>query len=241
MIDRELFCELCKDPPKLDRGIGTYQEKSIHSILKHCCDPDRSHHEVSFLGYVCDVKKDNRIFEIQTSGFGRMSKKIEAYLEADCQVDVIYPVPAVRRLMKIDSATGELVTYGKARAGRPSDILQELDGIKNLFGRAGLTFYIVLLDVNEIRIPAIKRGRETTRLAERIPLEHLGEIKISKTEDLFFILPELPKEFTAAQFSKLLSLRGRKSGRALDFLVSCGALTREKKGRAYIYKKAGRK
>ncbi len=237
MIDKEKFNALCSSPPKAENGIGTYKEKSVHIVLKHCIQSDPSFHEVPFLGYIADIKKDANIVEIQSGGFGNLRDKLSAYLDSGCRVCVVYPVPSVRKFVTVNYETGELSLPRKSnRCGRASDILYELAYIRELYGREGLNFCIAMLEVEERRIPTVKRGRAATRREERIPVSCIDEIMLEKREDIFQILPPLPPSFTSAELFSALRLKGRKASLALSFLMHEKILVRDESKRPYIYK-----
>ena len=77
-----------------DSGIGTLQEKRLHSIIKHFLCDNEDYHEVGVLDtrFVSDVRIGNLVFEVQTGDFFPMKKKIEHYLQnTDCLVTVVHP------------------------------------------------------------------------------------------------------------------------------------------------------
>ncbi len=88
-------------------GIGTYKERSQHYILKNYFEPDADLHEIPVCGFVADIKRDREIIEIQTSGFGAMRRKLEAFSNEGYDVTVVYPVAAAQRVVWIDPETGE--------------------------------------------------------------------------------------------------------------------------------------
>ena len=49
-----------------ESSIGRLGEKMLHRTLKYYLEPDRSYHEVDLLGSVADIKRGDRIIEIQT-------------------------------------------------------------------------------------------------------------------------------------------------------------------------------
>lgn len=236
MIDSKLFDELCKVPPKCECGIGTYKEKSMHSILKYCCSEDASLHEQPYLRFVADVKNGDFIYEIQTAGFYRIREKLTAYLDSGCRVEVIYPVSKIRWLVRIDSESGEVLSRRKSgRCGLATDIFYELGYLSKLFGREGLSFRIVFAEIEEKRVPTIKRGRKVTHCDERIPVKYLGEYEIKNRNDVFALLPPLNDSFTAKELSSKLKLKGRKMSLALSFLLSQNVLTRDESRKPYKY------
>ena len=76
-------------------NIGTYKEKKLHIILKKYFEPDERYHEIPTNGYIADIRKDNNIIEIETSGFSGLKPKLDAYLPT-FHVTLVYPVAAKR-------------------------------------------------------------------------------------------------------------------------------------------------
>ena len=85
MIDTERFLQARKEA--LGRvggagGIGTLSEKALHAALKSYYEPDFESREVKVGGFVADIVGENGIIEIQTRGFDRLGRKLDAFLEA---------------------------------------------------------------------------------------------------------------------------------------------------------------
>ena len=63
-------------------GIGTLSEKALHAALKSYYEPDFESREVKVGSFVADIVGENGIIEIQTRGFDRLGRKLDAFLEA---------------------------------------------------------------------------------------------------------------------------------------------------------------
>ena len=82
-IDQKLFEEACHKMIGLQKGqngIGTLQEKTIHSVLKYYYAPNPMYHEIRIDSYVADICVDGEIFEIQTRNFNTMRSKLDTFL-----------------------------------------------------------------------------------------------------------------------------------------------------------------
>ena len=82
MIDTERFLQARKEA--LGRvggagGIGTLSEKALHAALKSYYEPDFESREVKVGGFVADIVGENGIIEIQTRGFDRLGRKLDAF------------------------------------------------------------------------------------------------------------------------------------------------------------------
>lgn len=245
-LDRSAFLQACQEEMaggRLRAGIGTLGEKSQHAVLKRFFGPDPQSREVRVGPYVADIFGPEGIIEIQTRGFDRLRDKLGYFLQA-APVTVVYPVPAVKWLVKVrgDGSAGPRRKSPK----RPGacEILPELYRIKPLLGREGLRFCVLLLEVEEFRLERPERqvGRKRTACFERMPIRLLDALWLCCPGDFRQLLPEgLPGEFTVKDFAGPAGLSRQKAQAALNVLRTVGAVELAgKQGRAYLYRAAPR-
>jgi hypothetical protein len=205
-MDRDGFKSACvrilgAQPPK--NGIGTYSEKTLHAVLKHYCDPNAQKHEIKIGPFVADIADEEGIIEIQTAGFNRLRRKLEAFL-ADSQVTVVYPIAQTKWLIWIDETTGEITKRRKSpKKGTPCDIFRELYRIKPLLKTPNLTIRVVLLEIEEYRYLNgwSKDRKKGSSRCDRIPLDLAGELFLHGPGDYGKLIPsELTKRFTTKDF-----------------------------------------
>ena len=72
-------------------GIGTLNEGHLHASLKHLYAGDQGQLEVPFGKFVADVVRDGVIFEIQTSSFSGLGRKMLALAEQQ-PVVLVHPI-----------------------------------------------------------------------------------------------------------------------------------------------------
>ena len=224
---------------RLREGIGTLGEKTLHAVLKHFYQPDATYHEQKIGSFFADIAKDGEIIEIQTRDLYRLKKKIAAFLEMGYRVRVVHPVPRNRRVYWIDSE-GNLSEGRKSpKTGRPHTAAPELATLESLIGKPGLSFTVLLLDVEDFRnLDGWGRGgkRGSSRF-ERMPLAYVEEVHLSAPEDWRSLLPiGLPSSFTAAEFHKKGGYTSRQGYYALRLFVELGMIRRiGSKGKAFLY------
>ena len=221
-------------------GVGTLSEKMLHRILKYCIDRNPANHEIEVLGSIADVKNEQGIFEIQTRSFDKLAPKLARFLP-EHNVTVIYPIEAEKTLRYVDKADGSITEPKRSpRHLRIYDAAKELRHISSFIGHANLTVKLVFLRVEEYRL-LDGRGPTKTRGAtklERLPVEIISEIDLKSKADYISLLPdELPETFSAAEHARLIKRRSRDAYSALRLLLDLGLLTRERVGRAYVYKR----
>lgn len=223
-------------------GIGTYGEKTVHSVLKNYFEPYSDGHEMKIGSFVADIVGEDGIIEIQTGGFERLRKKLEAFLPVS-RVTVVHPIPRRKWIISINPETGE---QGKKRkspvTGTPYDIFPELYKIKPYLADENFRLCIVMLDIEEYRMPpetsGLKRGRRRGYVRyDRIPTELADEIHINCADDWSYFIPDgLPREYTSDEFGTLSGVGVRYSSLVLNVLTAAGAVRRiGKRGSRYLY------
>lgn len=184
-------------------GIGTLNEKSVHSTLKYYFADDYDH-EAKIGAFYADIVTENGIYEIQTSSFSRLNKKLEAMLNA-CHVTVVYPYEKRVKTVSVDEKSGEVLTVGNYRSNNSyTKLFLELYRIKSFLTNPNLTICIAELDIERTNYvdPKTKRRRGRGRYT-KTPQALRREIYLEKPEDYAIFLPEdLPVEFTVKEFQK---------------------------------------
>ena len=241
------FDALCREQLRLaavrdSEGIGTYNEKTLHKILKRTVTDDESCFEVPVGAYVADVREKGRITEIQTGGLYPLVPKLTDFLaHTEDEIVVLHPLDAELTILRIDPETGELLRKKKSpKKEKPRDLLAELYYLRALFPSPRLHVVAVSVRGEEYRYSERMRGRKKGAYdAVYRPIEWLEATEIATTADVASLLPEALRdeaEFTAEDFGRAMGLRaGRRRSMALAFLCEKGILTRRKEGRKYVY------
>ncbi len=222
--------------------IGILGERTLHQQLKLWLEPDENCWEQPVGAYVADIFRPDQgeIIEIQTRQLFRLEGKLRYYLSQGYRVEVVYPVALVKWVRWLDPETGELSQRKKSpRPERPAAFFQELYGLRKLVGQPGLSFRLILLELEQYRLlngwgPDKKRGSHRW---DRVPIERLGELCFASPQDFLALLPQaLPEKITTAWLAKELRIPRTAAQSALGMLSSWGVLERTgKEGRAYCY------
>lgn len=220
-------------------GIGTLAEKTIHALLKLYIEPDTTCHEQAVAGFVADILNEEGVTEIQTGGFDRLRRKIDAFTP-DYPLTVVYPVPAKKYLCWFDAETGELVSRRRSpKQGRATDVLKELYKIRPWLLEPGLKLHLYLMDLEEHRILDgwdRHRKKGSTRV-DRLPETLDRVIRFEAPEDYLGLLPEgLPEIFRTKDVQALGGMTAKQAFIALRVLQDFGLVSRVgKDGRAHLY------
>ncbi|HOU39002.1 MAG TPA: hypothetical protein PKW16_08905 [Treponemataceae bacterium] len=220
--------------------INTWNESALHERLKtEWCGPHGSV-EVPMHGVICDaVRQDGSIVEIQTTGFGKIRKKLELLLCAN-QVELVYPI-AVNLRIQTCAADGTPISCRKSpKHGSVYQLFGELTGICDLVGHPNLSITAVFADVLERRV---NDGTGSwRRKGIRIDSRELETIRDTRTfrslSDFSDLLPEnLPQPFTVADLNKAGA--GRHAGKMAWVLRKRGCIVQTGKNKnAFLYMKS---
>lgn len=246
LCDKIRFDEACRtvnSGGRLIKGIGTKQERSVHAVLKNYFEPYHDSQEQKIGGFIADIIGENGIIEIQTSQFSNLKDKLAAFLPVS-RVTVVYPVYARKRIITLDGETGEVKSKRMSPLKEtPYEIFRELFPIADFLLSDNLSIIIMLLEVDEYRIPPEALGKKKNRhgrlsVADRVPTALTDEIHISCPEDWEQLIPCLrKKDYTTADLASCAGISRQTASMALSALSRGGAVIRTgKQGNAYTYR-----
>ena len=240
--DKERFCEschvVCGAVPSRNR-IGVLSEKTLHSVIKRFIEPNEALQEVKVGGYYADIKNEDGIFEIQTRSFNKLRAKLTSYLETD-KLTVVYPIPAVKRLIWIDAQTGVLTAPRKSpKHGSYYDAFPELYKLDTLIANDSLCILLLMVDMDEYRFLngwSVDGKKGSTR-HERYPIALADSLLLATIEDYEGLLPsDLCSPFTSKELATAAKTRLRIAQTVLTVLSKRGAVQCiGKRGRLNLY------
>ena len=239
IMDEGRFAAACRDVQetgRADQGVGTLGEKTLHAVIKRMIEPDLSRHEVKLGRYTADVFNQHGAFEVQTRSRHKLKPKLTALLPY-YPVTVVVPIIETKWLLVMDPETGELRERRKSpKRGRVAGLLPELVYLKPLLKDPNLSFLLVRLKGEELRLLTPGKRRPATPL-EFAPTRFLGTVVLKTGEDYAALLPEdLPETFTARQLAKALGLPAGQSSAAANVLCYMGAIHQVgRQKNAYLY------
>ena len=180
------------------KGIGTYQEKTLHKVIKNYYSDSPNEQEIKVDGYICDIVKDDVIIEIQTRALNKLKNKLYALLP-NHKIKVVYPIPYIKYVCWLND--GEIVSERKSpKIGSIYDIIKELYKIKWYLNNPNLELTILLINLKEYRNLdgySKDKKRGSTRF-DRVPIELVDEIVV---DDYHMFVP-FDNEFTSKDYAK---------------------------------------
>ncbi len=239
-MDETSFAAACRavaETGRVDQGVGTLGEKTLHAVIKRMIEPDMSRHEVKLGRYTADVLNERGVFEVQTRSLHKLKPKLTALLPY-YPVTVVIPMIETKWLLTMDPETGELTGRRKSpQRGRAAAVLPDLAYLKPLLKDPNLSFLLVRLEGEQLRI--FVPGRRSATPLELAPTRFLGTVPLKTPADYAALLPpDLAEPFTARELGKALGLPARESGAAANVLRFLGVLRQTgAKDRAYLYER----
>lgn len=222
--------------------IGILNEGPVHQALKELYSDQGSAQEVAIGNYVADVvASDQVLYEIQTSGFSGLRRKLETLLE-EHRVVLVHPIAARRYIVK---ASGDLDTPASRRRspkrGGLVNLLDALVSIPDLLNHPGFELEIVLIHEEEIRVPSKTRSwrRKGWRVARRSLLEVVEAHRFAQIADLWTLAPgELPEVFTTSELAEVMDQPRGMAQKLAYCLREAGAIEMVgKRGNALEYRR----
>ena len=243
MNDPDRFSSACSAVLSVERereGIGTQGEKTLHAVFKNYYEPDPTFHEVKTGGFIADIRRDDKITEIQTHGLYRMKKKLTAFL-SEYDVTVVHPIPHTRTVRWIEGDGGFSPKRKSPKTGKYTDAVSELLGVRDLLSHPRLSVVLSLVDCNDYKVRSGKVGRKRGAMRfERIPTALISEIRLSTPRDYLVFLPaDLPDVFTSADVARAGKLHRDDASSLLLLLYTVGVVDRIGKNErgGYLYRR----
>lgn len=226
--------------------IGTLNEGPLHQALKDLY-VDRylggnGEQEVAVGGYVADVRSnDEVIYEIQTGGFGPLKRKLAGLLESH-RVVLVYPVAAVRYIVKLpDDEDGQASRRRSPKKGLVVNVVEELVSIPRLLSHPNFQIEVVLIEEDEVRVhePSKVRRRNGWRVVSRRLTKVVDRRRLRDADDLFGLVEgPLPERFTTRDLAEAMGQPRWLAQKLAYCLREAGAVTMvAKSGNALCYER----
>ncbi len=218
-------------------------ETTLHRQLKeHFCEPG-ARVEVKLGRYRIDVVNGDRLVEIQRSGLAAIRDKVNKLVCDGYRVDVVKPLVARKRLVKLTSADGiETSRRWSPLKATMLDIFDELMYFTRVFPHPNLRMLVPLIDVEEIRYPGHGRRRRKRRgdfeIKDRLMLDIHETRVFTGVMDLQALLPgDLPKKFDTKELAEGLAI-DRHQAQRIGYVLRKTGVAKEcgKRGNAIVYR-----
>jgi hypothetical protein len=217
-------------------------ETTLHRQLKaHYSSADGALVEQRVGRYRIDVVAGRELIEIQLASLSAIRDKIAALVKRH-DVRVVKPIVARKFLVKQQKLGGRVVSRRRSpKQGTVLDVFEELVHFTRVFPHRRLTLEVVLVEIEEWRIPGHGRRRRWRRgdhqTADQQLLQIVGGEKFRTAADLCRMLPpKLPSPFHTGHLAEGLAVQRWIAQRMAYCLRKTGAIEAVGKQRgAWLY------
>ncbi len=213
---------------------------SLHQQLKRLYAVDEADQEVMVDGFRIDALARGRLVEIQCASLSAIRDKVRRLVQSH-DVVVVKPLYARKLILKRKRKRGRIESkrYSPARQTL-HDIALELVHFVSVFPHPRLTLEVLLVEVEEIRLPPDRRRwtRRPYRVEDRRLVQVVERLPLQTAADLLQLLPEkLPDPFTTEDIASLAGMPRWLAQKLGYCLRRTGAIeTDGKAGNALLYR-----
>lgn len=215
-------------------------ETTLHQQLKRLYAVHESDCEVTVDGYRIDAVSEDQLFEIQCASLSAIRDKVRRLVQSH-DVVVAKPLFARKLIVKRSRKGGrfESKRYSPVRQTF-HDIADDLVHFVSVFPHARLTLEVLLVEVEETRLPPLRRRRtrKPYRVQDRQLLSVGDRLLLRTAADLRVLLPDnLPDLFTTADIASCANIPRWKAQKLSYCLRKTGAVVTDgKAGNNILYR-----
>lgn len=217
-------------------------ETSLHQQLKAHYAGSDGETEVRLGKFRIDVVRGGELIEIQHAGLSAIGRKI-ATLAQQHRVRVVKPIVATKRIIKRDAPCGNIVSQRQSpKRGKLLDIFDDLVYFTREFPHPRLVLEVVLVDIEEWRVPGHGRRRRWRKEDHQREDQHLVAVRdryeFRTPGDLWGLVPSgLPRQFHTGQLAEHMKIDRWVAQRMVYTLRNVEAIRQVgKQGNAWLYK-----
>lgn len=144
------------------------------------------------------VEPDGTLVEVQTGSLGPLRGKLVRLLDAGHSVRVVKPIVTLKRIVKLASARGKVVSVRMSpKRGALLDVFEDLVGVARVWSREGLQLDLVEVAIDERRVA--RRRWPGFSVIDREVREVIACHRVQNARGLWDLVPgatEMPNEFT---------------------------------------------
>ena len=185
-------------------AIGLFNEKSLHSALKHWYARPGDLLEFPLDGYIVDILRGNQVIEIQIASIKRKVRDLSCHH----RVTLIYPVIQERWILEVPrTMPGVMMRRKSPRRQAVNQLFEELVTFPDLLNCPNFSIEVVSIQEEQLRRYDRRwRGkRRTWRIVKRKLLRVLERSVFDAPSDLYQLIPTtLPNPFETSHLASVL-------------------------------------
>ncbi|MYD45264.1 MAG: hypothetical protein F4W92_02785 [Gammaproteobacteria bacterium] len=218
-------------------NIGILNESALHKSLKELQVDTGDEIECDVEGYIVDVKKADRIVEIQTSNLHRVARKIQD-LVRNHFLHLVYPIAEQTTITK-SLADGSVTRRKSPKRGTIYDIFGALVSAPTIISHPKFSLEVPMIHEEQIRVFDNSKAwrRRHWVIVERRLIEPINTHIFNDEKDLWSLFSDLlPETFTSKEVAHCVGIGRRLAQQSLYCLRRCGVVEMVgKKGNELIY------
>ena len=222
--------------------INTYNEGSLHAILKARYAGEDGLTETPVDGYIIDVARGDLLIEIQTTSFSSAKRKLTS-LVATHPVLLVHPIPAKTWIVKRpDDPAAKPSRRLSPKRGSIVTLFDQLVSFPTLIAEPNFAIEVLLTHEDQLRHrePGRAWRRKGWVIDDRVLLDVIEVRRFERSGDLLELLPDqLPAEFTTADLAGLLCVPRRLAQRMAYCLRELDLIeATSRRQRSVLYRRA---
>lgn len=218
-------------------NIGILNESALHRSLKDLQADAGDEIECVVDGYIVDIKKTDRIVEIQTSNLHRVAAKIKD-LVRNHDLHLVFPI-AERTTITKNLADGSVQRRKSPKRGTIYEIFNALVSAPTIILHPKFSLEVPMIHEEQVRVFDNKKAwrRRHWVIVERRLIERFHTHVFTDETDLWSLFSNLlPDTFTSKDVAHYVGIRRRLAQQSLYCLRRCRVVeTVGKQGNELIY------
>lgn len=221
----------------MQTNIGSLNESALHKSLKELHTEVGDEVECPVDGYIVDIKKADRIVEIQTTNLHRVVSKIQDLVSKHC-LHLVYPI-AERTTITKNLADGSVQERKSPKRGTVYEIFSALVFAPTIILHPKFSLEVPMIHEEQIRVFDNSKAwrRRHWVIVERRLIEPINTHTFNDETDLWSLFSDLlPETFTSKQVAHCVGIGRRLAQQSLYCLRRCGVVEMVgKQGNELIY------
>jgi hypothetical protein len=196
--------------------------------------------EVSVERFRIDVRAPDRLYEIQQAGLAALRDKTRRLIRRH-DVTIVKPIVRRKRLVRLETPAGPVLSSRSSpKRGVWWHAFRELIALRSLFPHRRLAIDLVLVDIDELRVPKPRRrfrGKDF-EVIDRVLTEVVETRSVGTIADVASLLPgPLPECFDTGALAEAWGIARHETQTIAYFLREIGAIAIDgKQGRSLRYR-----
>lgn len=218
--------------------IGTLSENSLHAAIKDYLFRPGDQLESPLNGFIIDLQRGNRLFEVQVKNFYQMKPKLTALLE-EYFIQLVHPIPASKWIVRYPTLNSPPTRRKSPKKGSIYQIFDQMVYLGDFMLHPHFSLAVLMIEQEDILLNDGKGSwrRKGWSLKDQRLIRVLDQIHFDGPTAYQNLLPAgLPSPFLVSDLVRNAHISPRLAQKTVYTLTKTGLLTRTgKRGNAFLY------